>query len=178
MKVAQSCPTLCDPIDYGILQARILEWVVFPFSRGSSQPRNRTQVSHTAGRFFTSWATREALRYRRSPLLPVPNEKGKLRIRHYDYQSSWLYESDIHASKMHWTGDAKGAWFSWESEEGWRLYSSDFFKGRNIATRVEKSLQVKTDFSLILSPSYFVEKFFFYFLSSKSFAGCLMKTIS
>ena len=63
MKVAQSCPTLCDPMDYtvhGILQARKLEWVAFPFSRGSSHPRNQTQVSRTAGRFFTSWATREA----------------------------------------------------------------------------------------------------------------------
>ena len=39
---------------------RILEWVAFPFSRGSSQPRNRTGVSCTAGRFFTNWATREA----------------------------------------------------------------------------------------------------------------------
>ena len=45
---------------HGILQARILEWVAFPFSRGSSQPRVRTQVSHIAGRFFTDWATREA----------------------------------------------------------------------------------------------------------------------
>ena len=57
VKVAQSCPTLCDSMDYtihGILQARILEWVAFPFSRGSSQPRNQTQVSHTAGGFFTS----------------------------------------------------------------------------------------------------------------------------
>ena len=39
VKVAQSCPTLCDPMDYsvhGILQARILEWVAYPFSRGSS----------------------------------------------------------------------------------------------------------------------------------------------
>ena len=43
-----------------ILQSRILEWVGFPFSRGSSQPRDQTQVSHVAGRFFTSWATREA----------------------------------------------------------------------------------------------------------------------
>ena len=44
-KVAQSCPTLCDPTDYtvhGVLQARILEWVAFPFSRGSSQPRTRS----------------------------------------------------------------------------------------------------------------------------------------
>ena len=57
VKVTQSCPTLCDPMDYivcGILQARTLEWVAFPFSRGSSQPRDQTQVSHTAGGFFTS----------------------------------------------------------------------------------------------------------------------------
>ena len=63
MKVPQSCLTLCDSMDYtvhGILQARILEWVAFPFSRGSSQPRDRTGVSRIAGRFFTSWATREA----------------------------------------------------------------------------------------------------------------------
>ena len=58
VKVAQSCPTLCNPMDYtvyGILQARILEWLAFPFSKGSSQPRDRTQVSHVGGRFFTSW---------------------------------------------------------------------------------------------------------------------------
>ena len=50
---------LCDPMDYtvhGILQARVLEWVAFPVSRGSSKPRDRTQVSCNAGRFFTSWA--------------------------------------------------------------------------------------------------------------------------
>ena len=55
VKVAQSCPTLCGPMDYtvhGILQARILEWVAFPFSRGFSQPRVRTQVSHIAGGFL------------------------------------------------------------------------------------------------------------------------------
>ena len=45
---------------YEILQARIPEWVAFPFSRGSSQSRDWTQVSHIAGRFFTSWASREA----------------------------------------------------------------------------------------------------------------------
>ena len=57
----QSCLTLCDPMDcsppgsfvHRILQARILEWVAMPFSRGSSRPRDRTQVSHIAGRFFT-----------------------------------------------------------------------------------------------------------------------------
>ena len=66
VKVAQLCPTLRDPVDYivhGILQARILGWVAFPFFRGSSQCRDWTQVSHIAGGFFTSWATREALGY-------------------------------------------------------------------------------------------------------------------
>ena len=64
VKVAQSCPTLCDSLDYtvhGILQARILEWVAVPFSRGSSQLRDQTQVSHVRGGFFTGWPTREAL---------------------------------------------------------------------------------------------------------------------
>ena len=48
------------PPSVGILQARILEWVAVPSSRGSSQLRDQTQVSHTAGRFFTVWAAREA----------------------------------------------------------------------------------------------------------------------
>ena len=63
MTVTQSCRTLCNPMEYtvhGILQARILEWVAVPISRGSFQSRNQTQVSHMAGGFFTSWATREA----------------------------------------------------------------------------------------------------------------------
>ena len=63
VKVAQSCPNLWDHMDYtvqGILQARILEWVAFPFSRRSSQPRNWTSVSCIAGRFFTNWDIREA----------------------------------------------------------------------------------------------------------------------
>ena len=58
-------PTLCNSMDYpvhGTLQARILERVAFPFSRGSSPPRDRTHISHIAGRFFTSWVTRKALR--------------------------------------------------------------------------------------------------------------------
>ena len=59
VKVAQSCRTLCDPMDYtvhGILQVRILEWVAYSFSSGSPQPRNQTGGSCIAGRFFTSWA--------------------------------------------------------------------------------------------------------------------------
>ena len=66
--VALLCPTLCDPMDYslpgfsthGILQARILEWVAIPFSRGSSWPRDWALVSCIVVWFFTIWATREA----------------------------------------------------------------------------------------------------------------------
>ena len=66
VKVGQSHPALCDPMDYtvcGILQARILEWVAFSFSRASSQSKDWTQVScfsSTAGLFLTCWAIREA----------------------------------------------------------------------------------------------------------------------
>ena len=66
VKVAQLCLNLCDPMDYTvheILQARILEWVAFPFSRGSSQPRDQTQSPALQADFFTSWATREAQEY-------------------------------------------------------------------------------------------------------------------
>ena len=62
VKVAQSCPTLYNSMDYTvheILQARKLEWVAFPFSRGSSWPRNLTGISCIAGEFFTYWAIRE-----------------------------------------------------------------------------------------------------------------------
>ena len=63
--VAQLCLTLCDPMDYsppgssicGIFQARILEWVAIPFSRGSSQPRDQTHISCIAGRFFATLVT-------------------------------------------------------------------------------------------------------------------------
>ena len=85
MLVTQLCPTLCNPMHcsppglsvHGISQARILEWVVIPFFRGSSQLRDQTCVSCIAGWFFTVWATREAHRgqmhilYFRSTLLPT-----------------------------------------------------------------------------------------------------------
>ena len=66
--VTQSCPTLCDPMDgrppgysiQGILQARILEWIVIPFFRGSFWLRDWLRVSCTIGRFSTIWSTREA----------------------------------------------------------------------------------------------------------------------
>ena len=66
-EVVQSYPTLCDPMDYnlpgfsvhGVFQATVLEWIAISFSKGSSQPRDRTQVSRIIDRRFTVWATRE-----------------------------------------------------------------------------------------------------------------------
>ena len=88
---AQSCPTLCDLMDCrprqasvrGILQARILEWVAILFSREYSQLRDLSRVSCIAGRFFTVWATREAL----NGLYPlgVKEKKKKKRSRRRSY---------------------------------------------------------------------------------------------
>ena len=85
VKVAQSCPILCDPRDYkahGILQARILEGVAFPFSWGSSQSRDQTQVSHIAGGFFTRWALGKPPT---TPTQTLPTELGAnfLPVLHY-----------------------------------------------------------------------------------------------
>ena len=79
-----SCVQLCDPMDYTvheIVQARIPEWVTFPFSRGSSQPRDQTQVSHIACGFFTSWAKRDASSW--------PGVK-KIQLLDADLIRSWL----------------------------------------------------------------------------------------
>ena len=77
MLVTQSCLTLCNPMDcsqpgssvHGILQARILEWIAMPSSRGSSQPRNQTRVSCAAGRFFIVSAIRKAQRVKGKQLI-------------------------------------------------------------------------------------------------------------
>ena len=73
--ITQLCPALCDPMNcslpgfsvHGTLQARILEWIAIPFSRGSSQPRDRTLVSC---RFFTVWATGKSSSCLIPPLYP------------------------------------------------------------------------------------------------------------
>ena len=97
--VAQSLPTLCGPMDYvapgssvhGIFQARILEWVALPFSRGSSQPRDRTWVSSTAGRYFTVWATKVNI---------IPKSWKLLRI-DYNYINISITDSmDMSLSKL------------------------------------------------------------------------------
>ena len=69
VSVAQLCPTVCNPMDcspagssiYGILQARIMDWIVISFSRVSYQSRDQNKVSHIASRFFFIWAPQEAL---------------------------------------------------------------------------------------------------------------------
>ena len=82
---------LCNSVDYtvhGILQARILEWVALPFSRGSSQPRDQTQVSHIAGGFFTSWTTRE-------PLVENYMVRGAWQATVHGVLNSWKQLSDF-----------------------------------------------------------------------------------
>ena len=93
-EVAQSWPTLCDPVDcsppgssiHGLLQARILEWVAISFSRVSSWPRDRIRVSRIASRCFNLWTTREAhyhslnqRRFERSFPSPANNWDGPLK---------------------------------------------------------------------------------------------------
>ena len=80
-EVAQSWPTLGNPMDYslpgfsvyGILQARVLKWVAISFSRGSSHPRDWSRVSCIVGRCFTIWATREVLSNHKAIVLGAPN---------------------------------------------------------------------------------------------------------
>ena len=85
-EVAQSCLTLCNPMDcslpgssiHGIFQARILEWVAISFSRRSSWPRDWTRVSCIVGRRFTIWATREVKKNAIGPLIPELTKKAKV----------------------------------------------------------------------------------------------------
>ena len=92
-EVAQSCPTLCNPMDcslpgssvHGVFQAMVLEWIAISFSSGSSEPRDRTWVSCTVDRRFTVWATRE-----------VYNEKIKDEINSWrDIPCSWVGRINI-----------------------------------------------------------------------------------
>ena len=78
---------------HGIFQTRILEWVAVPFSRGSSPPKDQTQVSHVAGGFFTSWATRES-------------HKGKQQIHFHWREKEIAIHSNILAWETSWTEEA------------------------------------------------------------------------
>ena len=107
-EVTQSYPTLCDPMDcslpgssvYGIFQAIVLEWIAISFSRGSSQPRDRTQVSHIIDRCFTVWATREVLSKRSQTQKATP----------------CMIPCMWHSRK----GKSKGTENIWMAAKGWR----------------------------------------------------------
>ena len=94
--VAQLCPTLCNPLDcslpgfsvHGLFLARIPDWVAIPFSRGTSWPRVRTQVSSIAGRFFTTWATRKAYTTEYNSAIKK-NEIVLFATTWMDYQTEW-----------------------------------------------------------------------------------------
>ena len=107
LKVAQSCLTLCNPVDcsppgssvHGVLQARILEWVAISFSRGSSRPRDRTPVSHIAGRRFSLCATREALIQAWYSLSTIQNLKEK--AKDFDQQMDGEAKVELQEKKKH-----------------------------------------------------------------------------
>ena len=99
VKVAQWCLTLCDPMDYivhGILQARILEWVAYPFSSRSFWLRNRTRVSCIADELFTNWAIREALRNVDSTLkgrdITLPTKVRRVNAIVFSSSHVWMWE--------------------------------------------------------------------------------------
>ena len=106
LKVTQSCLTLCDPMDYtvhGIPQARILEWVAYPFSSRSSWPRNQTGVSCIAGGFFTNWAIREALKKKKKKKL-----KNTILSSHY----SWFKKEEKQTESKYFQLALKCFWKS------------------------------------------------------------------
>ena len=101
-KCNESCSVVSDSLRphgwYSPCQARILEWVTFPFSRGSSQSRDRTQVSRIAGGFFTSWATREAL------------VKGRLLTKVLKWDKIFLVRGIQRVKKIQFEGGSLHCW--------------------------------------------------------------------
>ena len=97
ISIAQSCLTLCDPIDcslpgssvHGIFQASLLEWVAISFSRGSSRPRDWTRVSCIVGRHFTVWTTREAQIIYYSMLKRNKLSSGRTQL--VDTETTWVH---------------------------------------------------------------------------------------
>ena len=118
MKVAQSFLTLCDPMNYtlhGILQARILEWVAFPFSRGSSQPRDQILVSYIAGGFFTNaMSTRNKYELMSLSLKKKKNQPTLIHYYLFGCTESWLWHEGslvvarCHPVDSHWHPEAVG----------------------------------------------------------------------
>ena len=123
--VTQSCPTLCDPMDCsppgssvrGILQARILDRVAMPSSRGSSPPRDWAQVACTAGRFFTIWATQAWIW---GPQILVPNSDPSstysvlysVNIYIYILLSKYLLSVSLCVRTQYWAWQRKDSGYS------------------------------------------------------------------
>ena len=105
---------------HGILQARILEWVAFPFPTGSSQPRDRTQVSDIAGGFFTSWATREAQIW-----------QGQLKDLSYAYQNALRVFKSMICNKGSTRRESESRWVVSDSLWPHGLYIPWNSLGRN-----------------------------------------------
>ena len=103
---------------HGILQARILEWVAIPFSRRSSQPRDRTQIFHIAGRFFTIWAIREVNVLVGYLCIFVYNLLGKMAVCQGTEGAGllWMRWQDVLWGMRHWCSwddDAESTGVSW-----------------------------------------------------------------
>ena len=108
-EVAQSCPTLCDPMDcslpgssvHGIFQAIVLEWIAISFSKGSSQPRDRTRVSRIIDRRFTVWARGDCPRLHVNKQRHYFANRG-LSSQRYGFSSShiWMWVLDYKESWM------------------------------------------------------------------------------
>ena len=135
-EVAQSCLTLCNPMDcslpgssiYGIFQAIVLEWIAISFSRGSSRPRDQTRVSRIVDRRFTVWATREVLKESWVPknwyfwtvvlekTLESPLDCKEIQPVHPKGNQSWILigRTDAEAeAPILWPPDAKN-WLIWK----------------------------------------------------------------
>ena len=118
--VAESCPTLCEPKDcsppgssvHGILQARILEWVAIPFSRGFSWPRAPNQVSCIAGRFFTIWATREGQKSQISSFIKIHCRSGGSEVKASAW-SAWDLGSIPGLGRSPGEGNGNPLQYSW-----------------------------------------------------------------
>ena len=132
-EVAQSCPTLSDPMDcslpgssvHGIFQARIPEWVAISFSRRSSRPRDWTRVSHIIGRRFTIWATREAHEHWSEEPIPSPGDLPDLGIG----------QGLLHGRMILY-------WLSYQGGPWWLCFRSDSCLPRNYLCQKDSNLNI------------------------------------
>ena len=109
---------------HGILQARILEWVAISFSRGSSWPRDWTQVSCIAGRWFTSWAMREAPRLGRRRLIRLMGTRGDTWRPNGTEANSWKEGEILQDGQLSEMMGIQNTWEEWET--GAETWSNTF----------------------------------------------------